>query len=183
MANAIPGSPTATGTLTDIDFDNPTNTFQAVSAGTASSGGYGTFAMTAGGTWTYTLDNSKPAVQALNAGQTLTDTFTVKTIDNTAQLVSVTINGSNDAAVISGTTSGSVVEAGGGSAGTPTATGTLTDADVDNVINTFKSVSSPTVSAGGYGTYTIDLSGHWNYTLNNANAAVQGLNAGFSLAD
>ena len=33
--------------------------------------------MTAGGTWIYTLDNNNAAVQALNVGGTLTDTFTV----------------------------------------------------------------------------------------------------------
>ena len=41
-------------------------------------------------------------MQALNVGQTLTDTFTATTIDGTAQLVTITINGANDAAVISG---------------------------------------------------------------------------------
>ena len=43
-------------------------------------------------------------MQALNVGGTLTDTFTVTTVDGTTQLVTVTINGANDAAVISGTT-------------------------------------------------------------------------------
>ena len=49
----------------------------------------------------------------------LTDTFTVTTVDGTAQLVTVTITGSNDAAVISGTASGSVTEAGGVANATP----------------------------------------------------------------
>ena len=35
------------------------------------------------------------------------------TVDGTAQLVTVTINGTNDAAVITGTSSGAVIEAGG----------------------------------------------------------------------
>ena len=48
--------------------------------------------------WTYTLDNSNATVQALNVGQTLTDTFTAITVDGTAQLVTITINGANDAA-------------------------------------------------------------------------------------
>ena len=68
------------GTLTDTDVDNAANTFQAVSTASASAGGYGSFTMTAGGTWTYTLNNANGAVQALNAGQTLTDSFTVRTI-------------------------------------------------------------------------------------------------------
>ena len=36
--------------------------------------------MTAAGVWTYTLDNANCAVQALNVGDTLTDTFTVTTV-------------------------------------------------------------------------------------------------------
>src|SRR5205814_4079728 len=111
VANGTPGTPTASGTLTDTDVDNAANSFQAVAAGTASTDGFGTYAMTAGGTWTYTLDNSNAAVQALNVGGTLTDHITVQTIDGTSQVVTITINGTNDAAVISGTTIGAVTEA------------------------------------------------------------------------
>ena len=68
-----------------------------VAAGTATTNGYGTFGVTAAGVWTYTLNNSNASVQALNVGGTLSDTFTVTTVDGTAQLVSITINGSNDA--------------------------------------------------------------------------------------
>ena len=73
--------------------------------------------------YTPVLDNAKyqrnAAVQALNVGGTLTDTFSVTTVDGTAQTVTVTINGTNDAAVISGTSTGSVIEAGGVANGTP----------------------------------------------------------------
>ena len=79
------------------------------------------------------------AVQALNVGGTLTDTFTVTTVDGTGQTVTVIIEGTNDAAVISGATCGSVTEAGGHTP--PTATGTLTDTDVDNAANTFTAVT------------------------------------------
>ena len=72
--------------------------------------------MTAAGVWTYTLDNTNSTVQALNAGGTLTDTFTVTTVDGTTQLVTITITGNNDTAVISGTTTGAVIEAGGATA-------------------------------------------------------------------
>ena len=54
--------------------------------------------MTAAGVWAYTLDNANSAVQALNVGDTLTDSFTVTTVDGTPQLVTITITGSNDAA-------------------------------------------------------------------------------------
>ena len=58
-------------------------------------------------------------MQALNVGDTLIDTFTVTTVDGTAQVVTVTINGADDAAVISGETTGSVIEAGGVGSGIP----------------------------------------------------------------
>src|SRR6476646_8456346 len=56
-------------------------------------GGYGTFTITAAGVWTYTLDNANSAVQALSVGGTLTDTFTVSSIDGTPQAVTITIHG------------------------------------------------------------------------------------------
>ena len=180
---AAPGTPTATGTLTDTDVDNTPNTFTAVNSPTASASGYGTFTITASGVWNYTLNEANSAVQALNVGDTLTDTFTVTTIDGTAQVVTITITGANDAAIISGTTTGAVIEASSAAPGTPAATGTLTDTDADNPPNTFTAVSSPTASAGGYGTFTITAAGVWTYTLNNAASAVQALNIGDTLTD
>src|SRR4029079_17158832 len=162
VVNATPGTQTATATLTDTDLDNPPNTFTAVSSPTASAAGYGTFTMTAAGVWTYTLDDTNSAVQALNVGGTLTDTFTVSSVDGTAKLVTITINGSNDAAIISGTTTGSVTEIRGVVNATPstqTATGTLTDADLDNLPNTFTAVGPPTVSVAGYGFFTMTGAG------------------------
>ncbi|WP_271585306.1 VCBS domain-containing protein [Bradyrhizobium sp. CCBAU 45389] len=183
VANSAPGTPSATGTLTDADVDNPPNTFTTVSSPTRSAGGYGTFTMTTGGVWTYTLDDSSGTVQSLNAGDTLIDRFTVTTIDGTPQLVTITINGTNDAAIISGTATGSVVEAGGTSPGTPVATGTLLAADVDNPANTFAAVNTPTASAHSYGSFTITTAGVWTYTLDNNSTAVQALNNGATLTD
>ena len=128
VANGTPGTPTATGDLNATDVDNPPDEWTAVAAATASAGGYGSYTLTADGVWTYTLDNGNAAVQALNVGDRLTDTFTATTVGGTAQLVTITINGANDAAVITGATSGAVTEAGGvanGTPGTPTATGNL----------------------------------------------------------
>lgn len=89
---------TATGDLLATDVDNAADAFQAVAAGAATSNGYGTYAMTAAGVWTYTLDNDNAAVNALNQTSTpLQDTFTVYSEDGTAQVVTVTITGSNDA--------------------------------------------------------------------------------------
>jgi VCBS repeat-containing protein len=182
-ANAASGMPTATGALTDTDVDNPPNTFTTVSTPKASTGGYGTFTITAAGVWTYTLDNTNGKVQALNVGDTLTDKFTVTTIDGTPQVVTITIHGANDAAIVSGDTTGSVTEAAGCQPGTPIATGTLTDTDVDNPSNTFTAVCSPEASKGGYGTFTMTAAGVWTYKLDNDNCAVQALNVGDKLTD
>ena len=73
--NGTPGMPTDTGDLNATDVDNPNDAWQAVAAGAATANGYGTYALTAAGVWTYTLDNSNAAVQALNGGATLTDTL------------------------------------------------------------------------------------------------------------
>ena len=82
--------------------------------------------MTAAGVWTYTLDNSNATVQALNVGQHADrHVHGASPSDGTAQIVTITINGANDAAVITGTATGTVIEAGGvnnGTPGTPTAT-------------------------------------------------------------
>src|SRR5690606_41933049 len=97
------------GALTITDADAGEAVFQAVS-GAASTNGYGTFDVDASGNWTYTLDNTNAAVQGLGAGDTLADSFTVTTADGTTQLVTVTINGTNDAPVIGGVTRGAVSE-------------------------------------------------------------------------
>jgi VCBS repeat-containing protein len=174
--------PTTTGTLTATDVDNAPG-FTAVNCPTASDAGYGTFTMTADGVWIYKLDDSNCAVQALNVGDTLTDCFTVTTIDGTAQVVTITINGANDAAVICGATTGSVTEAGACTYGTPIATGALTDTDVDNTPNTFTAVCAPKVSEAGYGSFTMTADGVWTYKLDNANCEVQALNDCDTLTD
>ena len=186
VANGTPGTPTATGDLNSTDVDNPSDAWTAVDTATASTKGYGTYTLTAAGLWTYTLDNSNADVQARNVGQILSDTFTVFAVDGTSQVVTIIINGTNDAAVVSGATTGSVVEAGGvdnGTPGTPAATGDLNSTDVDDPNDAWTAVNSPTVSASGYGSYTLTAAGLWTYTLDNSNAAVQALNAGDILTD
>ena len=54
------------------------------------------------GTWTYTLDNTAANVQALDGSDQVTDSFTFTASDNTTQVVTVTINGSDDSAVVKG---------------------------------------------------------------------------------
>ena len=138
-------------------------------------------------TGAYTFVPNSDAINALTAPTT--DPFTITVSDGTLsanQTFTITINGTNDAAVISGTTAGGVIEAGGvanAAPDTPTVIGTLTDTDVDNTPNTFTAVSSATTSASGYGTFTMTAAGVWTYTVNEANSAVQALNVGNTLTD
>ena len=181
-ANTALGALSATGTLNSTDVDDAPNTFAAVSTPAASAHGFGTFTMTADGVWTYTVNDANSAVQALNVGDKLTNSFKVTTIDGTPQVVTVIINGANDAAVISGATTGSVTEDGGTKCDLPTATGTLTASDVDNAPG-FTAVHCPTASDAGYGTFTMTADGVWIYKLDDSNCAVQALNVGDTLTD
>ncbi|MCF2873046.1 FG-GAP-like repeat-containing protein, partial [Octadecabacter sp. G9-8] len=45
----------------------------------------------------YAADNTQAAIQALGEGETLTDSFTVTTVDGTEETVTITITGENDA--------------------------------------------------------------------------------------
>jgi VCBS repeat-containing protein len=172
----IPGIPTVSK---DVNFTDPDNVSDVWSpSGNETS--YGYYSVNALGKWTYNLDNYNSQVQRLNDGGTLTDTFKIVTNDGTSETVSITINGTNDAAYISNNYGGYVVEAGGianGSVGTPTSAGNLYNWDVDNVEDSWIAQES-TASIGGYGTYTINASGQWNYTLDNTNLAVEALTGG-----
>ena len=127
-----------------------------------------------------------PAVQALNVGQTLTDTFTATTVDGTTQLVTITINGSQRRRRDHRHRHGTVTEAGGvanGTPGTPTAAGNLNSTDVDNPDDLWEPVGTSLRADSGFSTYTLTAAGVWTYTLDNTNAAVQALNVGQTLTD
>ena len=77
--------------ITDADADdNPS--FEDVQL----SGSHGTLVL-AGGTWTYTLD--QVAAQALQQGDLREEKITLSATDGTQQLITITINGANDAPV------------------------------------------------------------------------------------
>ena len=74
-----------------------------VGVGSAVTGNFGSVIINADGSYTYNLNNANPTVNALQIGQSLTDTFTYKITDKdgdtaTATLT-ITINGQNDAPV------------------------------------------------------------------------------------
>ncbi|MFM4671462.1 VCBS domain-containing protein, partial [Aeromonas media] len=166
----------ASGTLTATDADSADNT-QTYSVLAGGSRDLGSFSIDASsGTWTYDLNNA--AVQGMGGGDSVTRSFTVRATgadgETVDQVVTITINGTEDAPVIAGTHTGTVKED-----TTLSTSGTLTATDADSADNT----QTYSVLAGGssdLGSFGLDTSsGTWTYTLNNA--AVQGLGGGDSV--
>src|SRR5690606_21131907 len=110
-------------------------------------------------------------------GDTLADSFTVTTADGTTQLVTVTINGTNDAPVIGGVTSGAVSE---DTSLSVSGALTITDADAGEAV--FQAVSGA-ASTNGYGTFDVVASGNGTYTLLHSFPAGHALELGDTLAD
>ena len=175
------------GLLTIVDVDQGQSNFTA-QASIAGSNAYGTFTLAADGNWTYSASNSQTAIQQLGAGQSLSDSFTAVSSDGSkTQLVTMTINGTNDAEtpinnipLIGGDSTGAVTE----DATTPNlATAgllSITDADLG------QSSFAPQVNAtgtNGFGTFTLAADGNWTYSAVNSQTAIQQLGAGQSLSD
>ncbi|NPV19541.1 beta strand repeat-containing protein [Bradyrhizobium aeschynomenes] len=171
-----PGVEKASGAIafTDVEGDVQTVTYSTPNG----SNYYGSFNATVDNTnhkvnWTFSVNDAD--IQSLRASDHIDQTYTVKIDDGhggtTTQTVTITVNGVNDAASISGTAAGTVKED-----GTLTAGGTLTVSDVDSGENQFQ---TPASLAGTYGTFTFNaVTGAWGYTLNNSAANVQALNDG-----
>ncbi len=94
------GTLSASGTLTATDVDNGATQAWSVQGG--GSGAYGSLSVNGSGGWNYALANGSSAVQALAAGQSVSDSFTVEVSDGNGgtdtEVVNVTIAGANEAA-------------------------------------------------------------------------------------
>ncbi len=148
-------------------------------------GTYGTLTLNSiTGQYLYVLDNSDPAVQGLGRNDSVTETFTIVVRDEhgkgTETQLTVTINGANDAPVISSAPGLTVTEA-----TTPTSSASaklvFTDADITDT-HTF-GVSTTDGQQGSsalgiYGTLTIDSNGNYTYVLDNSNPDIQKLAQG-----
>ena len=173
---------TASGSL-PAPRDTDTHDTVAFIPQTATAGTYGTLTVNADGTYLYTLNNNLPAVQALQAGQTLTDTFTYTVTDNRggtgSNTLTVTISGLQETGEISGP--GNVTEdirlATSGTLPVP--------ADPLGILSGLLNglTYSATTLNGLYGTFTLNANGSYTYTLNNNLGAVQGLTTGETLLD
>ena len=123
--------------------------------------------------WNFSVEDS--ALDSMRADQILIQKYDVTVNDGhggtAVQTVTVTLSGTNDAATITGSTSGSATED-----GNLTASGVLTVSDVDADEAVFQ---SPVSLLGTFGTFAFDATnGQWSYALDNNAANVQALNGG-----
>lgn len=116
----VAGQSTVSGTVTAVDPDaGATQLWTLVDGSTEKltiTGIYGDIVLNAAtGVWTYTLDNNRPATQALNAGDApATETFSVRVKDGLGgsddAVISLSVNGSNDVMTGKGDASLTLVE-------------------------------------------------------------------------
>ncbi|NOE09591.1 VCBS domain-containing protein [Vibrio cholerae] len=85
--------------ISDVDGDDEVAFKTDAASITASPDALGSLSITADGTWTYNVDNSK--VQYLGKGETKEETFTVQSVDGTPHTVTIIITGTNDAPSLS----------------------------------------------------------------------------------
>ncbi|WP_031843534.1 VCBS domain-containing protein, partial [Vibrio parahaemolyticus] len=121
---------------------------------------WGVFSIDAFGNWNYQLDNEHEEVQALeHDSDPVIRSITVLSVDGTEHEVVISITGTEDAPVVTGTFTGSVTE--GNLGDVVTATGTIAITDVDNGD---EPEFSNTTATGTYGELVL-VDGKWTYTL------------------
>ncbi|WP_415837005.1 VCBS domain-containing protein, partial [Shewanella aquimarina] len=175
----------ADGVLTITDPDSGQNQFVATSL----QGQYGSLTINEHGHWTYTADNAQAAIQGLKTGESLTDTVLVHSVDGTEQKVTVTINGTDDKAVIGGVDTGSVTENSAGKDMSPDyaqpgmahlgrnplyASGTLTISDLDSGEAAFNTHGVGFTYSGKFGDLLLQENGQWTYYADAGGVRIKG---------
>jgi VCBS repeat-containing protein len=137
-------------------------------SGTTLQGIYGSVSIDPStGALTYTLDNNRPATQALAQGQTATERFSIVVTDSSGatdtQQVSFTIQGANDAPV----GVNDEVRALSTSVAIPEEALLFNDTDVDN--GAVLSVGGVTSGSASYGSGTFFASGSFSFSVHDGN--------------
>ena len=166
------GNLVATGTVGATGGADPTFIAETVTSAV------GSLTVTAAGAWTYTADNSQPAIQGIGAGDTLTDILVVTNADGVATTsVTVTFRGVNDepgATDDSGITANNVplltvADGATGNAGGQNADLLLNDIDLDGDDLTITAVNNAAANIGRVlagsdgGEFTVNADGSWSF--------------------
>ncbi|WP_349237410.1 VCBS domain-containing protein [Vibrio crassostreae] len=170
---------TATGKLDIVDIDTGESSFVGHGFNkTGLQGHYGHLQISPDGSWSYFADNSQSAIQTLGNNEHLTDTIQVTSKDGTTHDIVITINGTNDAAVISGVDTGDVTEGNAGQDMSPDyaqpgmaflgrstidATGKLDITDADAGEAEFDTHGIGFTYSGQYGDLLLNKDGSWSY--------------------
>ena len=171
--------------VNDRDVDLPYDSrqqLQVVNAGTYI-GAYGSLVLAAGGSYTYTLNNSAANVQALGRDALVSDVFAYTVQDNAldnktaTSSLTISIRGSNDGP------QAFVDAAGVTEDGTTTATGNLLTNDIDVDSGDVLTIAAPGVMQGTYGDLALTANGAYSYVLNNSGLNVQSLRGGQQVTD
>ncbi len=197
------------GNITFVVSTTEEGTYNSVSsAGIVGSNGYGKLIVDAGGKWTFVLDQSNDTVKNLGSSDKITETFYVKAKDdqdalsNEFEVITITINGTNDLPKIDGTSTltddvyedGSIATEGSND-GIGTGTVVATDVNPNDVLEyyvfmdtgsgTSEQIDATTVGyKGDYGTLTLNKeSGSWVYKIDNSNGSVQALGVNDTLTE
>jgi VCBS repeat-containing protein len=125
----------APGTVTGAHA-GASGAFTSVAAATVITGTYGALTINADGSYTYNLDNARPATEALATGDNVSDVFTYQVTDSNGltgtALITVAIAGSNDTPPTVVTTAGEALLVTAGIASSLDATVLLDNDTVNN---------------------------------------------------
>ena len=177
-----------------VNDDFGADSFGSVSWASTSAN-YGTFTDNGNGTYSYLLDNTNPAVQALDDTETLTETFNYTITDGDGDTspatLTITIFGSNDAPVAKADTnwaqedvsdaSGNVLQDIAHTGAPSGAFADVADTDVDIETLTVSNVNK--AGADQYGVLTLNANGSYDYVLTESNATVDALDDGETLTE
>ncbi|MEZ8382580.1 VCBS domain-containing protein, partial [Vibrio splendidus] len=120
---------------------------------------YGTFKVNADGTWSFTIDNTKPAVQSLPEGEEVPLSFAVESLDGTGKAtVNVIVEGTNDLATVDHQR-GVVTE---DKKSEVSGQLDISDADAGEALV----VAQPDVKTD-YGVFNLNADGSWSFKLDN----------------
>ncbi len=175
------GTLTATGNVLTNDSDVDAGTVLTVANAGEYIGTYGSLALQANGSYSYTLNNNSGAVQNLAAGQQVSDAFTLQTTDGIATVgssLTITITGTNDAPLVQADVGGALQED-----GVQSASGNVLANDSDIDAGDVLSVANAGTYQGTYGSLVLQANGSYSYTLNNNSSAVQNLAADQQVSD
>jgi VCBS repeat-containing protein len=170
---------TATGNVLANDSDVDKGTVLKVAAPGTYAGAYGSLAIAQDGSYTYALNDNAANVQALGAGQVVSDNFSYVATDGllgVASTLAITVTGTNDAPIVVADTAQVTEDSAVAASGNVLAN----DHDVDSAS---LAVVAPGTYAGTYGSLTLAQDGSYTYTLNDNAANVQSLAEGQAVVD